>query len=161
MRSKSAELQWLFQYSTQTRLHFSSSFHLYYVKTHAKNGIFFFFYKSDNKWKHGGGSGWHTRHNTRGESVSTLLHSVSLLISIISAYANLLWVTFQRKVSTLTTEREPDSVGHTTDTVHSFHPASDRLQVSNQHKLSLSQLFTKQNYNSDHQAFVVLSDCRW
>lgn len=158
MRSKSAKLQWLFQYSAQTRLHCSSSFHLYYVKAHAKNGIF---YKSDNKWKHGGGSEWHTRHNTREESVSTLLHSVSLLISIISTYANLLWVTFQRKVSTLTTEREPDSFGHTTDTVHLFHPAADRLQVSNQHKLSPTQLFTKQNYNSDQQAFVVLSDCRW
>lgn len=113
MRSKSAKPQWLFQYSTQARLHRSSSSHPYYVKTQAKNGIF---YKSDNKWKHGGGFGWHTQHITREESVSTLLHSVSLLISIISTYANLLWVTFQRKVSTLTTEREPDRGLDTTDT---------------------------------------------
>jgi len=101
MSSTSGRQQLLPQYSLHTGLHCSTTSSLCDLETDA--ALLAFYCKSNNKWKHRVClKNLHRGdiHDTRDKSVSRLLHSISLPISIISTYANLLWVTFQRKVST-------------------------------------------------------------
>lgn len=56
---------------------------------HSESGIFLCV--SDKQVAHGGGFRECTRLNMREESVSTLLHSLSHVISINSSYESLLW----------------------------------------------------------------------